>query len=222
MERKWSIWISRLQVEDINFYKGDFVMGCMGEDRTLVRTVHHEGFLSSEGPQEVGRIIIDALPVDVLRETFLGYHVASYLGNSPWLINVGEDHTHLYISRFGEESKFLNYSDLNSEEFHAVICSARREPEIVGARRIELAEGLLQRVDPEKGTMRMCFHSEPDSRVYSDLLSVLGFDVSSKQISEWIGEIVEREHWKGFREQLEYNRRLNDIPWDSVVGAGYH
>ena len=200
-------------------------MVCMGEDRTLVRVVHHEGFLSNggypyvrDGSVEVEKVFVDALPKDVLRDVFLSYHIASYLGNSPWLINAGEDYTHLHISGSSEGSRFMKYVGLGSEEFYGKIGSAKREQEIVGAQRIEMAEGLLQRVDPETGVLRFSFHSEPNARVYSDILEVLGFDVSFEQIDGWLSEIVEREHWEDFGERVEQAQRLNGL-MGLVVGA---
>ena len=190
---------------------------CMSDEKTLVKVVHHKGFLG-DSSLEVGKIFVDGAPVDVLKSVFLDYHVASYLGNSPWMINVGEDHTYLDVSRFSGDNKFMKYVNMD-EEFYKGIGSARREESISGGERIKMAENLLEKVYPERGSCRMVFHDVPNARVYSDILSVLGFDVDFSLISGWISEIANREHWEDFRERTERIAELNRIPWDSVVGA---
>ena len=181
----------------------------MGDERTLVKVVHYRGLFDRDS-LEIGRVFVDEVPVEVLKNVFLDYHVAFYLGNAPWLINVGEDHTYLYISSFGGDSKFMRCVEVG-EELYGEIGSARRKERIHGGERIEKAHDLLERVHPKRGNLRYSFASDPNASIYSDFLSALGFDIDFSRISGWIGEIAEREHWEDFRERTERAARLNEL-----------
>lgn len=164
-------------------------------------------------PRElVAELRVDASPLDVLKSTIFNFKISNYLGASPWLVSCGGNRTYLEISELkaGDRIKAVTISDLVNS------------PELVGLKR----KNPLTREGAEELAARICHNLMPEnyfgigiprsgnvSRVYSDVLSALGYDVSYNTISDMLvvqGELLQQQQ---MRDRI---RRAED--WNSLAG----
>jgi hypothetical protein len=165
----------------------------------------------------VAEIRVEDSPLEVLKAAIPNFKIASYIGAAPWLVLCGENKKYISISKLDSDDhlKTVTISDfLKCPDFQQL----RRKQLLSGEQAEELASQLCYNLMPENYFGIGLPRYSDVSRVYSDVLLSLGYNVPCEVISKMISvqnEILDQEQ---MGDRIRRAQDWNELE-GQVVGA---
>ncbi len=130
-----------------------------------------------------GDFRVEATPNEVLKQILPAHYLESYLDIKPWIVDLSKRRGYLDISEIESKSVDGTIDDLlNSQGFSI----SRRNHRLTNEQSDRLVESIMEGLKPDNifGVFVSRENTRLSSRVYSDVLKVLGQDVSKEQVEQ--------------------------------------
>ncbi|MEI6731484.1 MAG: hypothetical protein WCK90_02255 [archaeon] len=162
----------------------------------------HGGYIPSNEfftkPTQMGEIILPNSSKEVLAQLLPHFRLESYIEVRPWITDLSKP-GYLIISEVEKPSTTRSLTGLVN---YSILSVARRPTELTPSQKKELANSLIHDISPELGPSPFRSKHYSLKRAYSDILGVLGEDISEKEIGERIRAQNERLHAETMRDQM--------------------